>query len=126
MAESREVAVKDSWNTKAMPEKSTIIELNQTYTKEQMDNMKKGLIPQEMEDKWFVYFDESEMKLYFHRSWTGNCVYILQFEEVGGDDSEGQQFLATRVEVNRDPEQYTCTDDESDKETVMDLIQWWF
>ena len=28
-----------------------------------------------MEDKWFIYYEESE--LFFHRSWTGQPVYRL-------------------------------------------------
>ncbi len=38
-----------------------------------------GLIPQEMEDKWFMYFEKPF--LFVHRSWTGQPVYRIEFEE---------------------------------------------
>ncbi|MBY8822231.1 hypothetical protein [Sphingomonas colocasiae] len=41
-----------------------------------------GLLPQAMEDKWFAYFDNSS--LYFHRSWTGQAVYLVAFKFSGG------------------------------------------
>lgn len=40
-----------------------------------------GLLPQAMEDKWFVYLDGAH--LYFHRSWTGQAVYRLAFQRSG-------------------------------------------
>jgi len=38
-----------------------------------------GLIPHEMEDHWFIFFEKPW--LYFHRSWTGICVYTLRLEQ---------------------------------------------
>ena len=43
-----------------------------------MDLIKKGVIPKAMEDKWFIYYDTSENKLYLHRSWTGFLMYVVQ------------------------------------------------
>ena len=40
--------------------------------------IKRGFIPREMEDKWFIFFEEPW--LYFHRSWTGKCIYAVRFE----------------------------------------------
>jgi len=33
-----------------------------------------GLVPEEIEDKWFIYWEDDT--LFFHRSWTGNCIYV--------------------------------------------------
>ena len=77
-----------------------------------METIKNGVIPEEMEDKWFIYYESSENKLYLHRSWTGFCIYIIRFEE------REDKFVATTAEVNRDPSQYSCTDDHQDKITV--------
>jgi hypothetical protein len=38
----------------------------------------RGLVPVEMEDKWFVFLEAHT--LYFHRSWTGHCVYQLEMQ----------------------------------------------
>lgn len=35
-----------------------------------------GEVPRQMEDKWFIYFSEGH--LYYHRSWTGICIYELE------------------------------------------------
>jgi len=39
--------------------------------------LRQGLIPRQMEDKWFVYYDEPF--LYWHRSWSGKPVYRIEF-----------------------------------------------
>ena len=38
-------------------------------------------MPQEMEDKWDIYFHEDH--LYFARSWTGNLIYRADCKVVG-------------------------------------------
>jgi hypothetical protein len=45
------------------------------FDAEQFVRLKAGLIPQTMEDKWFIHYEEPE--LFFHRSWTGQPVYRL-------------------------------------------------
>ncbi len=53
-----------------------------TLTEEQFQRAQWGVIPQQMEHKWFVYYEEPY--LYFHRSWTGQPIYRLKFERRGG------------------------------------------
>ena len=103
--------------SKPMPEQHTTIQLNYKFTEEDMTAIKNGLTPQEMEDKWFVYYEQEQHKLYMHRSWTGFCVYIVTFEESG--DGSG---TAVSMVVNRDSSQYTNGDDELDKTQVGTLI----
>lgn len=45
------------------------------------ENLSAGLIPLQMEDRWFVFFEQPY--LYFHRSWTGEPVYRLKVERSG-------------------------------------------
>ena len=66
-----------------------------------------------MEDKWFWYMEGST--LWAHRSWTGHCIYQIDFKE---DDHHV-------VTVNRDPEQYKCTRIEEDIESLNKLLDWW-
>jgi hypothetical protein len=70
-------------------------------------------VPEAMEDKWFWYMQGN--KLYAHRSWTGICIYIVEF-------CPGHVL---RVHVNRNPKQYYCTSDEEDLQTVNKLFSWW-
>ena len=67
-----------------------------------------------MEDRWFIYWHDEA--LYFHRSWTGFCNYIVCFT------AEGEAWRMVRAEVNRDPAQYQQTDDDQDAELISELI----
>jgi hypothetical protein len=74
----------------------------------------RGIIPEQMEDKWFVYYDQGILN--FHRSWTGYCVYRLH------TDDNGRELNFNQAEVNRDPEQYQETDDDADARMIPYLI----
>ena len=43
------------------------------FDSEQLARLQDGLIPSQMEDKWFIYYKEPH--LFLHRSWTGQPVY---------------------------------------------------
>jgi hypothetical protein len=45
------------------------------WTDGEFTRIRAGLIPVEMEDKWFIYYDEPH--LFIHRSWSGQPVYRL-------------------------------------------------
>lgn len=66
----------DSWKTEAFGPTDGI-----PYSGEfplwEFARLRLGLIPQAMEDKWFVYYEDE--KLHFHRSWTGMAVYRVTF-----------------------------------------------
>jgi len=102
------------WKALPMPELHTTITPGLLFNANQVFCMKRGVIPREMEDKWFVYWKEDS--LYFHRSWTGFCVYIVRFL---CDDIGAKAAFAT---VNRDPDQYGGTDDEYDRRMIAYLI----
>lgn len=71
---------------------------------EQFNKLKLGLIPNEMEDKWFVYFENNS--IHFHRSWTGYEIFKanLNLNENGCEISE--------FWVEQNPEKYKEADDE--------------
>lgn len=103
-------AVRGDWRTGPLPERRTVIPLERTFAPEEMEAIRRGLIPEVMEDKWFVFWEDG--RLHFHRSWTGFCLFILRFE--------GDRMV--EAEVNRDPEQYSQTSDEWDRELVSFLV----
>ncbi|MGP0019281.1 MAG: hypothetical protein ACLPHP_11975 [Candidatus Sulfotelmatobacter sp.] len=53
-----------------------------TFDTAQLTRLKNGLIPRQMEDKWFIYYDQPH--LFLHRSWTGQPVYRLTLKSVPG------------------------------------------
>ena len=52
--------------------------------------MQDGLIPQVMEDKWFIYYEEP--CLFFHRSWTGEPVFRVTLKP-GSEGAEAGEVL---------------------------------
>lgn len=58
------------------------------FSGEEIQKIKRGLIPGQMEDKWFIYFEDGYLHL--HRSWTGNAIYRVRIEE----DGDGGQVIA--------------------------------
>ena len=62
----------------------------------------------------FIYFEEDT--LYIHRSWTGFCIYILEFPK---DFQKSKRFS---VIVNRNVKQHLETDIEKDKIMITILI----
>ena len=75
----RKIAVKTDWKTLEMPEAHECFKLERKISGEELNNLRYGHIPHEMEDKWFSYMDGNT--LYAHRSWTGYCIYIIEINE---------------------------------------------
>jgi len=108
-------AIRTDWETKPMPSRQTTIRLDRMFDELEMDGIRCGAIPEEMEDKWFIYFDDD--RLYFHRSWTGFCVYIVDFAAQGRVGHHMHQAV-----LNREAEQYSETSDEFDGKMISYLI----
>ena len=47
--------------------------LDRVFSPQDMDRIRRGVVPEAMEDKWFIYWKEG--MLFFQRSWTGFCIY---------------------------------------------------
>ncbi|MBQ6492603.1 MAG: hypothetical protein IJI92_01875 [Erysipelotrichaceae bacterium] len=107
------IASRDDWKTEPMPEQHDVFVLKRSLSDEEMNALRCGNIPQAMEDKWFWYMEGST--LYAHRSWTGYCIYRIDFK----DDNDHI------VTVNRDPEQYKCTSIEEDIDSLNSLLDFW-
>ncbi|KAA0217274.1 MAG: hypothetical protein DYG94_01435 [Leptolyngbya sp. PLA3] len=97
-----------------MPDACVRLSVHRPFQSEDMMRMRQGLIPRQMEDKWFIYWEDDA--LCFHRSWTGICIFVLRFQQVEG------VWSAVECTVNRDPEQYGATDDDRDLELLLFLI----
>jgi len=102
------------WKTKPLPDRHSRVALNRAFTPDELARIQHGLIPEAMEDKWFVYWLDDQ--LYLHRSWTGFCTYIVDFTVT----DDGAAMTAARI--NRDPDQYQSTDDEYDSRMISFLI----
>jgi len=102
------------WKTKPLPKRHTTIPLDRSFSLQEMRRIRKGLIPDQMEDKWFIYWEDSS--LYFHRSWTGYCVYVVRFAV------KNKTYRIIEADINRSPGQYKQTSDEFDAGMIMYLV----
>ena len=102
------------WKTKELPLKRTTIHLDRTFSSQEMQHIHRGVIPEQMEDKWFIFWKDDS--LFFHRSWTGYCIYVVRFT------TKADNFMMIEADVNRDPEQYNETNDENDIEMISCLV----
>jgi hypothetical protein len=69
------IATSSSWKRTLFTE-GVPLPLRAHFGSAQRLKIQAGLIPEVMEDKWFVYFEAPY--LFFHRSWTGQPVYRVE------------------------------------------------
>lgn len=110
---TEKTATSETWKHISI-DKPKKINVDLFFTYEQFEKIKRGLIPKEMEDKWFIYFDKGW--LYFHRSWTGFGIYKAQIREA----SNG--YRINEFWAERNEEKYSNDDDQIDIETFTSLI----
>ena len=109
-----EKATRNSWKSVALPNEYILLQYNEKFTEEEYLKISNGLIPKEMENKWFMYLEDQI--LYIHRSWTGHCIYQITLEKSDGI------YKTKEVKVNRNKEQYTENDNEYDIKLLHFLI----
>jgi len=108
-------AKREDWKTLEPPPQREDLGYSAVFSLSDVEKITNGLIPIEMEDKWFIFFSDSW--LYFHRSWTGALIYALKFDF----HPDGVRVIDSWV--NRDPEQYGELDFVYDRRLVDFLIR---
>lgn len=86
-----------------MPRRRARLVFERALTSDEHARAARGFIPQEMEDKWFIFLDGEWLS--FHHSWTGICTYRVRLE------TRGDGYAVTETWVNREPRQYQASDD---------------
>jgi len=102
------------WKIKPLPDERATIELNRDFSTDEFEQIRFGVVPEEMEDKWFIYWEDGA--LYFHRSWTGICLYVVRFS----CNEDGATMIS--ADINRDRGEYKNTDDSHDAKMITYLI----
>src|SRR5262245_51086309 len=103
-------ATKSSWETLEPPQLREPLGYERVFDDADADRLREGLLPEAMEDKWFIYFESGW--LYLHRSWTGSLIYWLKH------DGSPTGVRVAESWVNRDPEQYRETDLSYDRQLL--------
>lgn len=107
-------ATRDSWKHAPMPEARARIAYERAFDADEHARVVRGLVPREMEDKWFILHEAPWLT--FHRSWTGTCIYALRLHRAG----EGS--VVEEAWVNRAADQYRETDDAHDVAMLSFLV----
>ncbi|MGA1286046.1 MAG: NUDIX domain-containing protein [Rubrivivax sp.] len=113
----RQIARREHWRTRPFPARCRALDFQRSFTPQEMRQVVRGFTPTVMEEKWFVYLEDSI--LHFHRSWTGNAVYRLWIEPV---PAQPGHWRVWRAQASRHPGQWASTDDEQDLATLRDLV----
>lgn len=95
-------AKRGDWKTTPLPGARQALPIERTYSRREFERVIEGKVPEQMEDKWFAFYEEPWF--YHHRSWTGYCIFQERFERT----ARGARIV--EAWVNRDPEQYRSTD----------------
>lgn len=103
------------WKIDAMPEETEIFYSGRALMPYEYKKLILGLKPNSMEDKWFVYYQKQ--KIYFHRSWTGHCIFIAEVED-------SDSIRLGKVISNKKPEQFGLKGIEEKKDMFNKLIDY--
>ena len=112
-------ASRTSWKTLSPPQQRESLGFEAVFDDAGTELLVLGLVPREVEDKWFIYFEGPAYRqgwLFLHRSWTGACIYGVQLERSPG----GARVVDSWV--SRDLTQYKGTDLDYDRKLLRFLI----
>ena len=106
MPDKTKVAKETSWKTESMPQTEiSRIETTIIFSVEDMEIIRKGHIPEAMEDHWFMYCDDEYIRYY--RSWTGMCAFEAHFYKKEG------QYIVDELCINHGLVEFGVNGDES-------------
>ncbi len=108
-------ATRELRQAKVMPEKKSLLDFTSHFSQAEFGCLSLGLVPEQMEDRWFIFLEEPW--LFFHRSWTGHCIFQLRLQP----DENG--YRVAEAWVNRDPEQYNSGGPASEIELLSKLVR---
>jgi hypothetical protein len=83
---------REDWETVPMPEGSRQLEYTRVFTPEEHHKLSFGLLPADLDEKWVIFLEGN--LICFHRSWTGECSYLLRIE------TEGENYRVCETWLN--------------------------
>lgn len=107
------VATRESWKHTPIVHPRQI-DIALFFTPSLFAQLTKGLIPEAMEDKWFIFYEDGW--LYIHRSWTGYGIYKAPIVTT----DHGYEIRTFWVE--RDEQKYKVQQDDTDVKTFTYLL----
>ena len=104
------------WNVAPMPEARRDVASGRVFDAAEMARLREGLLPEEMEDKWLVVWNDGGLDV--HRSWTGHHLFRATFEPAPFGER------VARLTVNRDPAQFKTDDTDDDDRLIAAQFAW--
>lgn len=111
------IASSHDWKTEPMPndtENMSEIPFSFIISSEAMDIIRKGHIPESMEDHWFMYCDEEYIRYY--RSWTGMCAFEAHYKKVMSN------YVVDSIKMNHGLVEFGVNGDEAGATLFVYLI----
>lgn len=109
----KEKASKNSWKNEDFKTFDKI-DCNIKITKEEMNILIMGHIPEVMEDHWFMYCDDNSINYY--RSWTGTQIFKAYYKVVY------DEYLIYKIEINNNKDEYNEENLQKSIELFKNLI----
>src|SRR5690242_9563758 len=109
------IAQPTDWKTEQMPRETDSLNFHRIFSYNEFERVKTGLVPREMEDKWFIYYENHTLNI--HRSWTGHHIYMITMQP-----QEDNTFAVTQAIVNRNKDQYNRQNNAYDVSLLNYLI----
>jgi hypothetical protein len=86
-----------------------------TFTRDEYEVMRRGVVPQDMDDKWFIFCDGES--LFFYRSWSGYGIYRVDLRE------QDNQWVVARASVTTNTDHYQCDTDEREASRLDTVVR---
>jgi len=102
-----------AWKTVPPAGPFATLPYSDSFSQTEFEALQRGLLPSAMEDKWFVFWEADS--LFLHRSWTGFCVYRVEFQR------SGDRFDIAQATVAANSEQYRRGSDRHEA-AVLDFL----
>jgi hypothetical protein len=112
---TRAPANRKSWKTEERSVAMIRVPYHDTFSDDEMTQIRLGIVPRSMDEKWFIFFEQPF--LFFHRSWTGRLIYRLEM------DADATSTRVKDARVVDDPELYRRQSDEYEVNLISFLIR---
>ena len=112
------IARRGDFSALPMPASRATIAIDRRFSAEEMRRIRRGVTPEQMEDKWFAFFEDGWV--HFHRSWTGFCIFQLKLAKT----AEG--WRVEEAWVTEEDSQYRSRGDAGDVALLKNVMGWVF
>lgn len=80
-------------------------EVNIPIDKEDLEILRKGHIPEDQEDHWFMFTDDEYIR--YFRSWTGMCAFEAHYRK------DGEDYLIDHLRINKNLAEFGVNGDDA-------------